>query len=84
MKDLFAKQNQWSESDSHSIKKMLTAEYGLQEQPDNIDLSLSIIAEAIERQVKMVPTVFINGKEIQYPDGIDANGLIKEVEQALA
>lgn len=31
----------------------------------------------------MVPTVFINGKEIQYPDEIDANGLIKEVEQAL-
>ncbi|MFC3803848.1 thioredoxin domain-containing protein [Cohnella sp. GCM10012308] len=83
MKDLFAKQSQWSESDSHSIKKMLTEEYGLQEQPDNIDLSLSIIAEAIKRRVKMVPTVFINGKEIQYPDEIDANGLIKEVEQAL-
>ncbi|MDG0792428.1 hypothetical protein OMP38_17260 [Cohnella ginsengisoli] len=63
---------------------MLTEAYGLQEQPDNIDLSLSIIAEAIQRHVKMVPTVFINGNEIQYPDEIDASGLIKEVEQALA
>ncbi|MBE9916885.1 thioredoxin domain-containing protein [Paenibacillus donghaensis] len=84
MKDLFAKQNQWSESDSHSIKKLLTEEYGLQEQPDNIDLSLNIIAEAIKRQVKMVPTVFINGKEFQYPVEMDANELKQEVEQALA
>lgn len=84
MKDLFAKQNQWSESNSHSIKKLLTEEYGLQEQPDNIDLSLNIIAEAIKRQVKMVPTVFINGKEFQYPVEIDANELKQEVEQALA
>jgi protein-disulfide isomerase len=83
MRDLFAKQNQWSESDSHSIKKLLTEEYGLQEQPDNIDLSLNIIAEAIKRQVKMVPTVFINGKEFQYPVEIDATELKQEVEQAL-
>ncbi|TCZ75072.1 protein-disulfide isomerase [Paenibacillus albiflavus] len=84
MKDLFAKQSQWHESDSHSIKKMLTEEYGLQEQPDNIDLSLKIIEEAIKRNVKMVPTVFINGKEFQYPVEIDASGLKEEVEQALS
>lgn len=83
MKELFAKQSQWSESDSHSIKKLLTEEYGLQEQPDNIDLSLKIIAEAIKRQVKMVPTVFINGKEFQFPVELDASGLKREVEEAL-
>lgn len=32
----------------------------------------------------MVPTVFINGKEFQYPVEIDASELKKEVEQALA
>ncbi len=84
MKELFAKQSEWSESDSHSIKKMLVDQYGLQEQPDNIDLSLKIIDEAIKRQVKMVPTVFINGKEFQYPVEIDAKGLKQEVDQALA
>lgn len=84
MKDLFAKQSEWSESDSDSIKKRLTGEYGLQEQPENIDLSLQIIAEAIKRKVKMVPTVFINGKEFQYPVELDADGLKAEVEQALA
>lgn len=83
MKDLFAKQSQWSESDSHSIKKLLTEEYGLQEQPENIELSLKIIAEAIQRQVTMVPTVFINGKEFQYPVELDAKDLKKEVEEAL-
>ena len=84
MKDLFAKQSRWSESDSHSIKKMLVEEYGLQEEPDNIELSLKITAEAIKRQVKMVPTVFINGKEFQFPVELDASGLKQEVEQALA
>ncbi len=84
MKDLFAKQSRWSESDSHSIKKMLVEDYGLQEEPDNIELSLKITAEAIKRQVKMVPTVFINGKEFQFPVELDASGLKQEVEQALA
>lgn len=84
MKDLFAKQSRWSESDSHSIKKMLVEEYGLQEEPDNIELSLKITAEAIKRQVKMVPTVFINGKEFQFPVELDAGELKQEVEQALA
>lgn len=84
MKDLFAKQSEWSESDSDSIKQRLTGEYGLQEQPENIDLSLQIIAEAIQRKVKMVPTVFINGKEFQYPVELDADGLKAEVDRALA
>lgn len=84
MKELFAKQNQWSESDSDSIKKMLTEEYGLKEEPDTIDISLQITAEAIKRKVKMVPTVFINDKEFQYPVEIDAEQLKDEVEKALA
>lgn len=84
MKELFKKQTEWSESDSHSIKKMLTEEYGLKEEPETIDLSLKITAEAIERQVKMVPTVFINDKEFQYPIEIDAKELQEEIEKALA
>lgn len=83
MKDLFAKQSEWSESDSDSIKKMLTEEYGLKEEPDTIDLSLKITAEAIKRQVKMVPTVFINEKEFQYPVEIDAFELKEEIEKVL-
>lgn len=82
MKDLFAKQNQWSEEDSHFIKKMLTEQYGLKEEPNNIDISLKITAEAIKRQVKMVPTVFINEKEFQYPVEIDAQQLMGEIERS--
>ena len=84
MKDLFAKQSQWSEKDSDFIKQMLTETYGLQEEPATIDISLKITAEAIERQVKMVPTVFINDKEFQFPVEIDAQQLIDEVENALS
>lgn len=84
MKELFEKQSQWSESDSDSIKKMLTEQYCLKEEPDTIDLSLKITAEAIKRQVKMVPTVFINEKEFQYPVEIDAEQLKDEIEKALS
>ncbi|RFB11522.1 protein-disulfide isomerase [Bacillus sp. HNG] len=84
MKDLFKKQSEWSESDSHSIKKMLTEQYGLKEEPDTIDISLKITAEAIKRQVKMVPTVFVNEKEFQFPVELDAAQLKDEVEKALA
>ncbi|WP_449538509.1 thioredoxin domain-containing protein [Ferdinandcohnia sp. Marseille-Q9671] len=84
MKELFEKQSEWSESDSDSIKKMLTDQYGLKEEPETIDISLKITAEAIKRQVKMVPTVYINEKEFQFPIEIDADQLQEEVEKALA
>ncbi|WP_067726931.1 thioredoxin domain-containing protein [Oceanobacillus damuensis] len=84
MKELFENQSQWSELDSDAIKKMLTEQYGLKEEPATIELSLKVTAEAIKRQVKMVPTVFINDKEFQYPVEIDAVQLKDEVEKALA
>jgi len=84
MKELFARQSEWSESDSHSIKKMLTEEYGLKEEPGTIDLSLKITTEAIKRQVKMVPTVFINDREFQYPVEINAKQLQEEIDKILA
>lgn len=84
MKELFRKQSEWSESDSDSIKKMLTEQYGLKEEPDTIEISLKITAEAIKRQVKMVPTVFINDKEFQFPVELDAKALRDEVDKALA
>ena len=83
MKELFRKQSEWSESDSDSIKKMLMEQYGLKEEPDTIDISLKVTAEAIKRHVKMVPTVYINDKEFQFPVEIDAQQLKDEVEGAL-
>ncbi|MDR4888411.1 hypothetical protein RGU12_12850 [Fredinandcohnia sp. QZ13] len=66
------------------LKKVLTEQYGLKEEPDTIDISLKITAEAIKRQVKMVPTVFINDKEFQFPVELDAAQLKDEVEKALS
>ncbi|MFZ2462834.1 MAG: thioredoxin domain-containing protein [Caldibacillus thermoamylovorans] len=83
MKELFANQSNWSEADSNSIKKMLTEQYGLKEEPDNIETSLKITAEAIKRNVKMVPTVFINDKEFQFPVELDAAQLKNEVVKIL-
>lgn len=83
MKDLFAKQSSWHEADSATIKKMLTEEYGLKEEPETIDIGLQIVAEAVKRNVKMVPAVFINDKEFQYPIEINAEQLKEEIEQLL-
>lgn len=62
---------------------MLTEQYGLKEEPDNIETSLKITAEAIKRNVKMVPTVFINDKEFQFPVELDAAQLKNEVVKIL-
>ncbi len=83
MKELFAKQSEWSESDSDSIKQLLIEKYGLKEEPATIDLSLKITDEAIKRQVKMVPTVYINEKEFQFPIELNADQLKEEVEKEL-
>lgn len=83
MKELFAKQSEWHETDSATIKKMLTEQYGLKEEPETIDLSLKIITEAIQRNVKMVPTVFINKKEFQYPLEIGTAQIKAEIDQLL-
>lgn len=83
MKDLFAKQSEWHEKDSDTIKKMLTEQYGLKEEPETIDIGLQIVAEAVERNVKMVPAVFINEKEFQFPVEIDAQQLKEEIEKVL-
>jgi protein-disulfide isomerase len=83
MKELFAEQAVWDKWTNHDIKHMLAEKYGLKEEPNNIDTSLNVIAEAIRRGVKMVPTVFINNKEYQYPTEISAQELKSEIEAAL-
>ncbi|WP_246041724.1 thioredoxin domain-containing protein [Robertmurraya kyonggiensis] len=84
MKELFETQNQWDVLNNHEIKNLLTEKYQLKEEPDNIEESLKITAEAIRRNVKMVPTVFINEKEFQYPREIGGAELRSEIEAALA
>lgn len=83
IKRLFEMQQEWTELSNIEIKKMITIEYGLKEEPENIDISLSVTKEAIERGVKMVPTVFINGREFQYPRELDAKELKDIIEEEL-
>lgn len=81
--ELFKKQAVWDKYSNIEIKKYLEEQYGLKEQPENIDRSLLIIEEAIERKVKMVPTVFINDLEFQYPREIFADELLEVIEAQL-
>ncbi|WP_442602393.1 thioredoxin domain-containing protein [Paenibacillus sp. KN14-4R] len=84
LKELFETQEQWDQLHNQEIKHLLATKYQLQEEPENTDISLKVTAEAIRRNVKMVPTVFINNKEYQYPKEIDADELKAEIENALA
>ena len=81
--ELFKEQSTWDKFSSHEIKKYIEEKYGLEEQFSNIDRSLLITAEAIERNVKMVPTVFINELEFQYPREIFADELKEVIETKL-
>lgn len=83
LKELFETQAQWDQLNNQEIKTLLAKNYQLKEEPQNTDISLNVTAEAIERKVKMVPTVFINNKEFQYPVELSAEELKAEIEAAL-
>lgn len=84
LKDLFETQAQWDQFHNHDIKNLLAEKYQLKEKPKNTDISLSVTEEAIHRNVKMVPTIFINKKEFQYPTELNSDELRSEIEAELA
>ncbi|TVX98663.1 thioredoxin domain-containing protein [Cohnella terricola] len=81
--ELFKNQATWDKYSNHEIKKYIEEKYDLKEEFSNIDRSLLITAEAIERGVTMVPTVFINEIEFQYPREIFADELVEVIEKEL-
>lgn len=81
--ELFKNQATWDKYSSFEIKKYIEDKYNLKEEFSNIDRSLLITAETIERNVKMVPTVFINELEFQYPREIFAEELVEVIEKEL-
>ncbi|KMY48532.1 thioredoxin domain-containing protein [Peribacillus loiseleuriae] len=83
LKELFATQGQWDQLNNQDIKKLLAKQYQLKEEPQNTEISLNVTAEAIRRNVKMVPTVFINDKEYQYPTELSAEELKTTIEAEL-
>lgn len=81
---LFKDQETWDKLSSHDIKEYIKEHYGLKEEEQNIEISLQVTAEAIARGVTMVPTVFINNLEFQYPREIFGEELIQVLEQQLS
>ena len=81
--ELFKNQATWDKYSNHEIKQYIEKNYGLKEEFSNIDRSLLIIAEAIERNVTMVPTVFVNDLEFQYPREIFAEELVEVIENEI-
>ena len=81
--ELFKNQSIWDKYSNFEIKKYIEEKYGLKEEFSNIDRSLSITAEVIESNVKMVPTVFINELEFQYPREIFKDELVEVIEKEL-
>ncbi|CAM4003593.1 thioredoxin domain-containing protein [Lederbergia lenta] len=84
LRDLFETQGQWDQLNNQEIKNLLVQKYQLKEEPKNTEISLNVTTEAISRNVKMVPTVFINNKEFQYPTELSATELKTQIEEALA
>ena len=81
--ELFKNQGTWDKFSSHELKSYLEDTYGLKEEPTNIERGLQIIQEAIDRKVTMVPTVFINDLEFQYPREIFEDELVEVIEKQL-
>lgn len=83
IKQLFKGQEVWDKYSSHGIKQYIEEKFDLKEEESNIERSLQITAEAIERNVKMVPTVFVNNLEFQFPREIFAEEFKEVIEQQL-
>lgn len=83
IKELFATQQEWDHLTNQDIKRMLQEKYGLIERSENTSISLNILGETIERNITMVPTIFINDKEFQYPRELDAEELRYKIETEL-
>lgn len=83
MKDLFENQGTWVSQGSAAIQHKMTGEYGLKEQADAVDLSLTVTGEALERGVDSVPTVFINGEKLDFDVKRGPTAIEKELNEAL-
>lgn len=85
--DLLEKHPSWMELSDKELKQQIVNDYGLspEERLENVDVSLAITKEAIERDVKIVPTLFFNGEKLLgFTYELEPKDLRNAVEQALA
>lgn len=84
---LLETQEEWHELSNKELKRLLVDKYNLQEEErlENVDVSLAITAEAMERGVTMVPTLFFNGERLlDFTYELQPNDLKQAVETAIA
>lgn len=84
---LLETQQEWHELSNKELKRLLVDTYNLQEEErlENVDISLAITAEAIEREVKIVPTLFFNGEKLLgFTYELEPSDLKQAVETSLA
>ncbi|MFC4402985.1 thioredoxin domain-containing protein [Gracilibacillus xinjiangensis] len=85
--DLLEKHPSWMELSDKELKQQIVKDYGLspEERLENVDISLAITKEAIERDISKVPTLFFNGKRLHgYTYELEPEDLKNAVEQALS
>lgn len=84
---LLETQPEWHDLSDKEIKRLLVDKYNLQEEErlENVDVSLAITAEAIEREVKIVPTLFFNGEKLLgFTYELEPSDLKQAIDTALA
>lgn len=84
---LLETQEEWHELSNKELKRLLVDKYNLQEEErlENVDVSLAITAEAIERDIKIVPTLFFNSERLlDFSYELQPADLKQAVDAALA
>ncbi|WP_085990995.1 thioredoxin domain-containing protein [Oceanobacillus senegalensis] len=85
--DLLDKHPSWMELSNKELKQQIVRDYGLspEERLENVDVSLAITKEAIEREITKVPTLFFNGEILLgFTYELEPQDLRNAVENALA
>ncbi|MFC7685012.1 thioredoxin domain-containing protein [Ureibacillus sp. GCM10028918] len=84
---LLETQAEWHDLSNKELKRLLVDKYNLQEEErlENVEISLAITAEAIEREITIVPTIFFNGEKLLgYTYELEPSDVKQAIETSLA
>ncbi|HLR19342.1 MAG TPA: thioredoxin domain-containing protein [Staphylococcus sp.] len=65
MRELYDSQKAWTQ-DFATVEQKMQQDFNLSPQKEADDRSLAITEEAVKREIKGIPTVFINGKKFEF------------------
>ncbi|MFD2830589.1 thioredoxin domain-containing protein [Corticicoccus populi] len=82
IKTLLNTREDWTQSFHHTLEKA-AGELGLHEQHEAGARSVEILNETKERDIKVVPTVFVNGRRVDFDGNYEEDALVRSFKEII-